>query len=146
MLSNTKNGILVEYDVYNDLILPAVLTHEHEAELLIPNIGMDVIELDMFDDLDVVELIEFGVPRQIYNRSDHFNSLDDYEFFKKFRLIKETVMHLLPVLENELEFPTNLNKCISPINQLLTCLRYYATGSHLDVIADFMGMHSTTAI
>ncbi|KAK4880300.1 hypothetical protein RN001_008446 [Aquatica leii] len=41
MLSNTKNGILVEYDVYNDLILAAVLTREHEAELLIPNIGVE---------------------------------------------------------------------------------------------------------
>ncbi|KAK4880470.1 hypothetical protein RN001_008616 [Aquatica leii] len=29
----------IEYDVYNDLILAAVLTREHEAELLIPNIG-----------------------------------------------------------------------------------------------------------
>ena len=35
---------------------------------------------------------------------------------------------------------------MSPLLQLLTALRYYATGTHLDVIADFMGMHSTTAI
>ncbi|KAK4880471.1 hypothetical protein RN001_008617 [Aquatica leii] len=36
----TKVNLLkIEYDVYNDLILAAVLTREHEAELLIPNIG-----------------------------------------------------------------------------------------------------------
>ncbi|KAH1028433.1 hypothetical protein HUJ05_001786 [Dendroctonus ponderosae] len=29
---------------------------------------------------------------------------------------------------------------------LLTALRYYATGSHLDSIADYTGMHSTTAV
>jgi hypothetical protein len=37
------------------------------------------------------------------------------------------------------------NQCISPLNQLLTMLRYFATGSHIDSVADYMGMDSTTA-
>ncbi|ERL89229.1 hypothetical protein D910_06603, partial [Dendroctonus ponderosae] len=55
-------------------------------------------------------------------------------------------MVLLPLIEGLLEFPIETNQCISPISQLLTALRYYATGSHLDSIADYMGMHSTTAV
>ncbi|XP_068899831.1 putative nuclease HARBI1 isoform X2 [Tenebrio molitor] len=38
-----------------------------------------------------------------------------------------------------------INQCISPLNQLLTMLRYFATGSHIDSVADYMGMDSTTA-
>ena len=30
------------------------------------------------------------------------------------------------------------------MNQLLACLRLYATGGHLDQIADYMGMHLST--
>lgn len=36
------------------------------------------------------------------------------------------------------------NNCVSPINQLLTALRFYATGNHLLSIADFEGMHVST--
>lgn len=33
---------------------------------------------------------------------------------------------------------------MSPINQLLICLRVYATGGHLLSIADFGGIHTST--
>jgi DNA-binding MarR family transcriptional regulator len=31
------------------------------------------------------------------------------------------------------------------MNQLLACLRLYSTGGHLQQVADFMGMHISTA-
>lgn len=34
---------------------------------------------------------------------------------------------------------------MSPINQLLTALRFYATDGHLSTIADFIGIHESTA-
>lgn len=37
------------------------------------------------------------------------------------------------------------NNAISPVNQLLTCLRLYATGGHLSTIADFMGISISSA-
>jgi DNA-binding MarR family transcriptional regulator len=36
------------------------------------------------------------------------------------------------------------NNSVTPINQLLACLRLYATGGYLDQIADYMGMHLAT--
>ncbi|KAJ8927985.1 hypothetical protein NQ314_008158 [Rhamnusium bicolor] len=70
---------------------------------------MDLIfDVELFDDIDEVELIEFGIPRNILVRQDHCNSLPDYKFFKKFRLRKETVMFLLPFLEDRLEFPSDM--------------------------------------
>ncbi|XP_044753931.1 putative nuclease HARBI1 [Coccinella septempunctata] len=95
--------------------------------------------------LDELEIVEFGIPRRIYDRTDHFHNLDDFTFFKKFRLSKESVMQFLPYVENQLEFETDMNMSVPPINQLLTCLRLYATGAHLDCIADFIGIHPTTA-
>lgn len=37
------------------------------------------------------------------------------------------------------------NNSVSPINQLLTTLRFYASSGHLATVADFMGMHESTA-
>lgn len=37
------------------------------------------------------------------------------------------------------------NDPVSPVNRILTALRFYATGAHLATIADFMGIHTATA-
>ncbi|XP_031358403.1 putative nuclease HARBI1 [Photinus pyralis] len=44
-----------------------------------------------------------------------------------------------------LEFPTDRNNCVSPMNQLLLTLRLYSTGGHLLSVADFCGVHVSTA-
>lgn len=36
------------------------------------------------------------------------------------------------------------NNSVSPINQLLICLRVYATGTHLLAVADLGGVHTST--
>lgn len=36
------------------------------------------------------------------------------------------------------------NNSVSPVNQLITCLRVFSTGGHLDSIGDFAGMHFST--
>ncbi|KAJ3619272.1 hypothetical protein MTP99_004967 [Tenebrio molitor] len=48
------------------------------------------------------------------------------------------------MIEDQLEYTTDKNNSVAPINQLLACLRLYATGGHLDQIADYMGMHLAT--
>lgn len=37
------------------------------------------------------------------------------------------------------------NNSVSPINQILTCLRFYACNAHQTCIGDFINMHQTTA-
>lgn len=37
------------------------------------------------------------------------------------------------------------NNSVSPINQILTALRFYASSGHLSTVADFMGIHESTA-
>ncbi|KAG5899824.1 hypothetical protein JTB14_012295 [Gonioctena quinquepunctata] len=86
------------------------------------------LEEDIFleDDLDILEIIEFGFPRRIYERSNYFQDMNELTFFKRFRLLKGTVLRLMEIIEDQLEYPHDLNNSVSPINQLLTTLRFYA--------------------
>ncbi|KAG5879247.1 hypothetical protein JTB14_017100 [Gonioctena quinquepunctata] len=86
------------------------------------------LEEDIFleDYLDIIEIIEFGFSRRIYER---------------FRLLKGIVLQLMEIIEDQLEYPhDDLNNSVSPINQLLTTLRFYARSGHLAAVADFMEM------
>ncbi|KAK9731963.1 DDE superfamily endonuclease [Popillia japonica] len=79
-------------------------------------------------------------PRNLRPRTDLFNSYNDEEF----RLPKGCVVRLLSCFENELEKPNMKNHPISPMNQLLCALRFYATGSFQQVIGDCMNIHKCT--
>ncbi|KAJ8937986.1 hypothetical protein NQ318_015483 [Aromia moschata] len=99
---------------------------------------------DILLDLVVLDLVFNGVPRQIYIRNDHFNSMPDLLFFQHFRLKKDTILQFLPRIEERVEYIHNLNNSISPINQLLIISRFYATGCPQFSLAHFGGMHKST--
>lgn len=70
---------------------------------------MDFDDPDIFeDDMEIMEIIDFGFPRRIYTRSNLFDTLDDFTFFKRFRLYKETVLFILTFIEGDLEYPNNM--------------------------------------
>lgn len=54
------------------------------------------------DDLDIFDIFEHGFPRRIYLRSNYIGDMDNLTFFKRFRLTKETVQHILPQIEDQL--------------------------------------------
>ncbi|KAJ8928713.1 hypothetical protein NQ314_018723, partial [Rhamnusium bicolor] len=58
--------------------------------------------------------------------------------------MKETVMHLLTLIEEDLEYPSNRNQSVSPMNQLLTCLRFYSLDSFLMTVGDVAKAHTST--
>ncbi|KAJ8915704.1 hypothetical protein NQ315_000638 [Exocentrus adspersus] len=117
-------------------------------------------------DGDLLDILDFGFPRRIYDRSNPFDTMDELSFFMRFRLQEDTVVHVLEHIEENLEFNNdfclfmcwcvyliNINTTfctfilaitVSPINQLLTALRFYATCSHQNTVGD-MGMHQSTA-
>lgn len=70
---------------------------------------MDFVE-DMLinDDLEILDILDFGFPRKIYNRNNNFDELDNLTFFRRFRLTKNTVLHLLNLIEEDLEFDNDL--------------------------------------
>ncbi|CAH0731046.1 unnamed protein product, partial [Brenthis ino] len=84
-------------------------------------------------------------PRWIREREEHFDTLDDQDFVTGFRLTKSTVLSVLESIEDKLEFASNMNNSISPINQLLCALRLYTTGCYQMTAADLCGFSTSTA-
>ncbi|KAK5648276.1 hypothetical protein RI129_003168 [Pyrocoelia pectoralis] len=107
---------------------------------------MNFVINDIFeDDLDLLEIIDYGFPRMNYTRSNYFHEMDEFNFYRRFRLTKQCCLNILPLIEETLEYPNNRNNSVSPMNQLLTTLRFYASAGHLITTADFAGMHVSTA-
>lgn len=65
-------------------------------------------EIFLEDDLDILEIIDFGFPRRIYERSNYFQVMDELTFFRRFRLLKETVLRIMEMIEDQLEYPHDL--------------------------------------
>lgn len=65
-------------------------------------------ELLLDDDLDIIEIIDFGFPRRNYQREEYFDLMDNLSFFKRFRLTKQTTLNILEQIEEELEYDNDL--------------------------------------
>lgn len=61
---------------------------------------MDMELYDDDDDLDVLDIIIYGLPRIIYIRGNYFHDLVELNFFQRFRLTKNTVLNLLLKIEH----------------------------------------------
>ncbi|XP_033229690.1 uncharacterized protein LOC117181235 [Belonocnema kinseyi] len=104
---------------------------------------------DNFDD-DIEERAEIAnrvihrKPYTIYASENHFYKWDDREFFKRFRLTKQSVQYLPRQTEHRIRHRTERNNAVSPMCQLLMALRFYASGDMLISVGDFGGIHRTT--
>jgi hypothetical protein len=63
------------------------------------------------DDEEMINIVEHlarprKVPR-VQMRKDHFNYWDDEEFYRRFRLSKETIVLLLDQITDAIKHPTN---------------------------------------
>lgn len=56
------------------------------------------------DDLEILDILDFGFPRRQYEREDYFDSLDNLSFFKRFRITKQTAEATLDLIIDQLEF------------------------------------------
>ncbi|KAK4875479.1 hypothetical protein RN001_011901 [Aquatica leii] len=81
--------------------------------------------------------------RQVRSRRDPFNLFDNREFKERYRFSKQTVNQLLYIIGENL-INVQKNNEVTPINQLLIILRYYATGSFQQVLGDHINVHKST--
>lgn len=64
-----------------------------------------VFENNLFEeDLEIIDLVNFGFPRRRYERSNYYENLDELQFFQRFRLRKNTAYNVLTTIEDQLEF------------------------------------------
>lgn len=60
------------------------------------------------DELNEINLIVYGLPRRIYDRKEYFYSFDNWTFFQRFRVTKDTALNILDMIEQHIEYPYDL--------------------------------------
>lgn len=90
----------------------------------------DVYEIDELMLLEQLGEIGKTATYIIYKSQEWFRTVRWY------RLPKELVKYLLTRFGDKLSYGSDHNNCLSPIEQLLLALRFYATGSFQIVIGD----------
>lgn len=77
-------------------------------------------------------------------RRNDFENLREEEFLKRYRLSKTVVGKVVEEIQERLEYPTNRNIPLSPMQQVLITLRFYATGSFHLMVGDNAGISKST--
>ena len=85
---------------------------------------------------------------RIRHLRDRFNPLEEYhneEFRLHFRLRKDSVIDLAKILEKDLQHQTRRGLPLTPMQQVLVALRFYATGTFQRVIGHLFGVGAFAA-
>ena len=81
--------------------------------------------------------------RRVRHLRDRFNPLEEYDdedFRLRFRLRKDSVSDLAKILDKDLQHQTRRGLPLTPMQQVLIALRFYATGTFQRVIGDLFGV------
>ncbi|XP_017768198.1 PREDICTED: putative nuclease HARBI1 isoform X2 [Nicrophorus vespilloides] len=104
----------------------------------------DDLDEEVYDEEEELYHMYFRQPNTIKPRMDNLENWSDAEFYEKFRFTKHTVVGLLEQIKNKLIHKTNKNNPVTPVQQLLITLGFFASGSFYITIGDFAGIHKTT--
>lgn len=89
-------------------------------------------------------LMVHNVKQREFRRSSHIDGLNDHEMLQRYRFSNNGVDFLVNLLKNHLQRPTGRSYALTPREQVLLALRFFATGSMYQVIGDTMGFHKGT--
>lgn len=78
------------------------------------------------------------------DRTQPLEVFSDTKLFKKFRFHRQAILDLVDSVSDDLEYPLPRTGSLPPVLQVLLALRFYATGSFQDVIADLIGVSQPT--
>ena len=78
------------------------------------------------------------------DRTNPFDEFDDVELYKKFRFRREDIITITAEIADDIEH-VNRQGSLPTLLQVLTALRFYATGSFQDVCGEMIGIHQSTA-
>lgn len=82
--------------------------------------------------------------RKITKPRINFENLTDPEFMEKFRFDKAGIESILIRIGGQLAYDSQRNNPLTPQQQLLFTLRWYASNAAYNVIADAHGPHKST--
>lgn len=103
---------------------------------------------DIFNDVDEEELeIRAPItraPRRIHERVNNFEKWNDFEFFTRFRMSKNTASAVLNIIREQITPKKVNNQTVSAEVKFFTTLRFYASSSFLINVGDLNGIHNST--
>ncbi|XP_062571915.1 putative nuclease HARBI1 [Saccostrea cucullata] len=82
--------------------------------------------------------------RVFRDRTHPLDMYDDQDLIVRFRMPRYCILDIIDLLAEDLEPPTMRSKSIPASLQVLTALRYFATGSLQQVVADIAGVSQPT--
>ena len=83
-------------------------------------------------------------PRQFRRTDVAYEFLDDNNLRKRYRFSSQNIDRLVRLIGHRLERPTKRNLPLTPRQQIMIALRFYATGNFLQVIGDTFGVDAAT--
>ena len=85
------------------------------------------------------------VDRVFRDKTNPLDILSDEEIRVRYRLDRRNIYNLCELLKDDLIRPTKRSQSLSVSLQVMTALRYYATGSFLSVCGDIHGLSKMSA-
>lgn len=82
--------------------------------------------------------------RRYRARESPLIELQDEDFFSRYRFSKQNFRRLLHLFDDDIKHPTARSDALSSELQLCIALRFYASGSFLEVIGDTANVHKST--
>lgn len=82
--------------------------------------------------------------RKKYHDFLDINTLSEREIRERFRFGRESIDFLVGLLEDKLMRDTQRSRALTPRQQVLIALRFFATGSFLQIVGDSLGVDKST--
>ena len=83
-------------------------------------------------------------PRIFRDREDMLDTLNDADFFQRYRMTRPMFYEILAQVCDDIQHNTQRNHALTAAQQLLIELRFLASGSFQQVIADTMKVNKST--
>ncbi|XP_071177464.1 putative nuclease HARBI1 [Mytilus edulis] len=78
------------------------------------------------------------------DRTHPLDVYDDFDLIRRYRMHREAILNIVDMLTDDLEPKTMRSHSVPASLQVLTALRYYATGSFQQVVGDLVGLSQPT--
>ncbi|XP_063404190.1 putative nuclease HARBI1 [Mytilus trossulus] len=82
--------------------------------------------------------------RVFIDRTNPLDLYDDLELVERFRFDRQTILQITDLLQEDLESSTLRNHAIPPVMKVFIALRFYASGSFQNIIADTFNIDQAT--
>ena len=83
-------------------------------------------------------------PRVFRDRLHPLDAYDDVELYQRYRCPRPVLLEIVDLLHDDVAHPTRRNHAVPACLQILSAIRYYATGSFQLVTADTVGLSQPT--